>query len=123
MRPGEIILADEPIACNDGRESISIKVENTSGHKVFVTSHYHFFEANKRLRFPRRAAYGMRLDVPAGTAAGWEPGETREVRLIPLAGRRSVHGFHGLVNGPLSDAGVDASVARAQAEGFLDSEA
>ena len=105
------------VRCNDGRDAVTIDVENTSGHAVSVTSHYHFFEANRRLRFDRRAAYGRRLDIPAGAAVRWEPGERRRVRLVDIGGARRVHGFHGLVNGALDDA--DAALERAIEAGFL----
>ena len=122
MIPGEIIPAAEPIPCNVGREAISLAVENTSDHTVYVTSHYHFMETNKRLRFNRRAAYGRRLDVPAGSGIRWASGEVREVELIGLAGRRRVYGFQGFVNGALSEAQAGEATARCRALGFLDIE-
>jgi urease beta subunit len=108
---------------NEGAEAISIAVENTSDHAVSVGSHYHFFEANRRLRFDRALAYGMRLDIPSGSAVRWEPGQSREVQLIRLGGRRRVHGFQGLVHGALSETQKAEAVDRARAMGFLDSEA
>lgn len=120
MRPGEIIAAEGEIAINGGRSAISIPVTNTSEHAVQVTSHYHFFEANKRLSFDRTSAYGKRLDVPSGSAVRWEPGETREVHLIDIGGRRRVFGFQGLVNGRLTDEQRGEALRSARSRGFLD---
>jgi urease beta subunit len=116
--PGEIIPAAGDIQLNAGRESRSVHVRNDSEVFVHVTSHYHFFEANKHLAFDRRAAYGMRLDVAAGTGVRWEPGETKEVSLVALTGRREVYGFNGFINGPLDAVDVDDAVARLVDEGF-----
>jgi urease subunit beta len=118
VKPGEIRPAAGAPTINAGRESRTLRVRNDSDVFVHVTSHYHFFEANKHLAFDRRAAYGMRLDVAAGTGVRWEPDETREVGLVALAGRREVYGFNGFVNGPLDDVDVDAVVARLVAEGY-----
>ena len=122
MKPGELFIGRGIIQGNQGRETVAILVENTSDHVIYVASHYHFFEVNKRLRFNRRAAYGRRPDIPAGTLVRWEAGETKEVRLVDLAGRRVVHGFQGLVNGPLSPTGLEESLEAARARGFLDRE-
>ena len=118
--PGEIVPAAGDIQLNAGRESRSVRVRNDSKVFVHVTSHYHFFEANKRLAFDRRAAYGMRLDVAAGTGVRWEPGETKDVGLVALTGLREVYGFNGLINGPLDSVDVDAALAQLVAEGFRD---
>lgn len=91
--PGEIIVGDEPIELNPGRERITLTVINTGDRPVQVGSHYHFAAANPALDFDRTAAHGHRLDVPAGTAVRFEPGVTREVDLVPLAGRRVVPGL------------------------------
>ncbi len=120
MIPGEVICADERIPCNQGRDAVTISVENTSRYPVYVTSHYHFFEVNKRLRFDRRAAYGRRLDVPSGGGVRWEPGQVVEVRLVDIAGRRRVYGYQGFVNGSLSATQVDDALAQARVDGFLD---
>lgn len=101
MRPGEYVLADEPIECNAGREAIELEVTNTGDRPVQVGSHYHFAEINPAVEFDRHRALGRRLDIPAGTAVRLEPGDTRTVRLIELCGKRKVFGFHNLVNGPL----------------------
>ncbi len=116
--PGEIVPAAGDIQLNAGREIRSVRVRNDSTVFVHVTSHYHFFEANKRLAFDRRAAYGMRLDVAAGTGVRWEPGETKDVGLVSLTGRREVYGFNGFINGPLDAADVDEALTQLVAEGF-----
>ena len=120
MIPGEVIYAHDDILCNEGRDSIVISVENTSLYPVYVTSHYHFFEVNKRLRFDRRAAFGRRLDVPSGSGVRWEPGQVVEVSLIDIAGRRRVYGYQGFVNGHLSEDRVGDALSRARVKGFLD---
>ena len=120
MIPGEVISASGNIPCNEGRDAVVLSVENTSPYPVYVTAHYHFFEVNKRLRFDRRAAYGKRLDVPSGSGVRWEPGETVKARLIDIGGRRRVHGYQGFVNGALSETQTGDALARAHAQGFLD---
>ena len=120
MIPGEVIPADGNILCNRGQDAVVVSVENTSPYPVYVTAHYHFFEVNKRLRFDRRAAYGKRLDVPSGGGVRWQPGQVVEVRLIDIAGRRRVHGYQGFVHGALSDTQAGDALARARAQGFLD---
>ncbi|MFO7856389.1 MAG: urease subunit beta [Paracoccaceae bacterium] len=101
MIPGELFPAEGEIELNAGREVLTLEVANTGDRPVQVGSHYHFAESNAGLAFDRDAARGMRLDVPAGTAVRFEPGQTREVRLVPYAGRREVWGFGGQVMGPL----------------------
>jgi urease beta subunit len=118
--PGEVLVGEEPIRANVGRRTVSVQVTNTSVWPVHVGSHFHFFEANRRLRFDRGAAFGMHLDILAGATVRWEPGETRTVRLVEYAGRREVHGFNGLVDGPLTDDNKTAALARARERGFLD---
>jgi urease subunit beta len=95
MIPGEIITADGEIELNAGRSTIELTVANTGDRPVQVGSHYHFAETNPALRFDRAKAYGMRLDVPAGTAVRFEPGQTRDVRLVAYAGTRTIIGFRG----------------------------
>ena len=102
MIPGEYVLTSEPVTINAGRESIDVEVTNTGDRPVQVGSHYHFAEANPALDFDRTAAYGRRLDIPAGTAARFEPGDSRPVRLVELAGNREVFGLRNAVNGPLA---------------------
>jgi urease beta subunit len=101
--PGEYLFDGPDIELNAGRPVVVLKVKNTGDRPIQVGSHYHFFEANKALVFTRAKAYGMRLDLPAGTAVRFEPGDVKEVHLIPLAGRRVVYGFNGLVMGHLDD--------------------
>lgn len=110
MIPGEFVLAPEPVVCNAGREAIELEVTNTGDRPVQVGSHYHFAEVNPALDLDREAAYGHRLDIPAGTAARFEPGDARTVRLIPVAGRQEIFGLRNVVNGPLdaSDRTADA---------------
>ena len=122
MKPGETIPAKGSIELNENAATITISVTNTSEQAVQVTSHYHFFEANKRLRFGRAAGYGRRLDVPSGSAVRWEPGETREVQLIDIKGRRRIFGFQGLVNGRLTDEQRGEALHQARGRGFLDQE-
>lgn len=107
MIPGELFIAAGDIQLNAAREAIALLVENSGDRPVQVGSHYHFYETNEALIFDREKARGHRLDIPAGTAVRFEPGQSREVALIPYAGRRVVHGFNGKTNGPL--AGVTAS--------------
>jgi urease beta subunit len=102
MHPGEYILAGGDIELNAGRAVARIVIRNTGDRPIQVGSHYHFFEVNTSLEFDRRAAYGMRLDIPAGTAIRFEPGEEKEVPLVALGGARSVYGHNGLVKGPLN---------------------
>ena len=99
--PGEIITEDGFIELNSDCDVISISVSNSGDRPVQVGSHYHFFETNKALIFDREIALGMRLDIPAGTAIRFEPGDTTEVKLVPYSGYRNVFGFNALINGPL----------------------
>lgn len=99
--PGELIPEAGEIELNDGRPVTTLEVANTGDRPVQVGSHFHFHEANSALEFDREAARGLRLDIPAGTAVRFEPGDSRSVNLVPFAGGRRVVGFNGLVNGPL----------------------
>ncbi len=101
MKPGEIIALDGDIELNAGRTVTTLTVSNTGARPIQVGSHYHFFEANPALSFDRAAARGTRLDIAAGTAVRFEPGQTREVKLIPLGGTRTVYGFRQEVMGKL----------------------
>lgn len=105
MKPGEILVRSGEIELNAGAKSVALKVANAGDRPIQVGSHYHFFETNAALKFERKAAYGMRLDIPAGTAVRFEPGQTREISLVPYGGARIVHGFRGLVNGKLKKQG------------------
>jgi urease subunit beta len=101
MIPGEIFVEPGEIELNAGRPAVTLEVANTGDRPIQVGSHYHFFETNDALAFDRARARGMRLDIPAGTAVRFEPGQTREVRLVAYAGARRVFGFQGKVNGAL----------------------
>ena len=101
MHPGEYILGDDDVELNTGRTTAQVLVSNKGDRPIQVGSHYHFFEVNGALDFDRTAAYGMRLDIPAGTAIRFEPGEEKEVPLVALSGRRAVYGHNGKVNGVL----------------------
>jgi urease subunit beta len=101
MIPGEMRVAAGDIELNKGRKPVSISVENTGDRPIQVGSHYHFFETNAALKFERKKAYGCRLNIAAGTAVRFEPGQKRTVELIALSGARKVYGFTGAVNGPL----------------------
>ena len=101
MIPGELFPAQGDIDLNAGRPSVTLTVANTGDRPIQVGSHYHFFETNAALQFDRDKARGYRLDIPAGTAVRFEPGQTREVQLVPYAGARRVVGFRGQVNGNL----------------------
>ena len=101
MIPGEMLIKAGEITLNAGRKSVTLKVANTGDRPIQVGSHYHFFETNPALKFERRKARGMRLNIPSGTAVRFEPGQTREVTLIPFAGARKVYGFRQDVMGKL----------------------
>jgi urease subunit beta len=101
MIPGELFPEDGEIELNAGRETCRVQVANTGDRPIQVGSHYHFFETNDALRFDRAAARGFRLNIAAGTAVRFEPGQTREVELVRVAGDRVIHGFHGKIGGAL----------------------
>lgn len=101
MIPGEILTASGDIILNEGRETLTLVIANTGDRPVQVGSHYHFSEVNPALDFDRDGARGFRLDIPAGTAVRFEPGQSREVTLVAYAGKRQVFGFNGAVNGAL----------------------
>ena len=101
MIPGEIFPAEGTLTLNDGRETVTLMVANTGDRPVQVGSHYHFAETNPALEFDRAAARGLRLDIPAGSAVRFEPGQRREVALVPVAGARRIYGFNGQVMGAL----------------------
>ena len=101
MIPGEMLIEAGEISLNVGRESITIDVANSGDRPIQVGSHFHFYETNEALTFERKRAYGFRLDIAAGTAVRFEPGQTRTVQLVPLAGDRKVYGFSGKVMGAL----------------------
>ena len=101
MIPGEMFIKDGEIELNVGRKTVTLTVSNTGDRPIQVGSHYHFFETNPALRFERKKARGMRLDIPAGTAVRFEPGQSREVTLVALAGKRRIYGFRQDVMGKL----------------------
>ena len=101
MIPGEMFIQDGEIELNAGRKTVTLSVTNTGDRPIQVGSHYHFFETNPALRFDRRRARGMRLDIAAGTAVRFEPGQSREVTLVALAGKRTIYGFRQEVMGKL----------------------
>ncbi len=101
--PGEVLLAEAPIVANVGRETATVTVRHTGDRPIQIGSHFHFFEVNRALDFDREAARGYHLNIPAGTAVRFEPGEERTVELVAYCGAREVHGFNGLVNGTLDE--------------------
>ena len=113
---GRYILSDEPVEINAGRPKSELSVWNTGDRAVQVGSHFHFFEVNRALRFDREAAYGMRLDIPAGTAVRFEPGDRKEVELTAMGGERRIEGLNGLVDGRLDEPEVRAAALRAAAD-------
>ena len=100
---GGYVLKDEPIELNPGRPRTTLKARNTGDRPIQVGSHFHFFEVNRYLEFDRRAAFGQRLDIPANTAVRFEPGDEKEITLVPLGGKRFVQGFNNLVDGWTGD--------------------
>lgn len=114
VAPGAIIPAEEEIELSEGRENITLRVENTGDRPVQVGSHYHFFEVNRTLRFERERAFGMHLDIPAGTAVRFEPGEDREVALVEFGGDRELHGLNRLTEG----GDLATAMARAREQGY-----
>lgn len=123
MIPGEIITCEGKVVLNVGRPTAELKVVNTGDRPVQVGSHFHFFEVNRALSFDRKAAFGMRLDIPSGTAVRFEPGEERAVRVTAIGGDRRVYGLNSLTCGALDDGTVrGAAVARAAETGFKGAE-
>lgn len=121
--PGELLTADEPVEINADRETTSVTVENTGDRPSQVGSHFHFFECNPALSFDRKAAYGMRLDIPAGTAIRFEPGCEEDVDLVAFGGNRIMRGMGGLVEGPLDDDEVrEAAFERAREAGYMEAD-
>jgi urease subunit beta len=119
MTPGEYILSANPITCNGNKKTITITVKNTGDRPCQIGSHTHFFEVNKALDFPREKAYGFRLNIPAGTSIRFEPGDSKEVELCEIGGKRIVYGFNGLTMGGLNSAQVrNAALDKARRQGF-----
>jgi urease beta subunit len=117
MIPGEYLLGTEEIEINKGRESVTVSVSNTGDRPVQVGSHFHFFEVNRKLWFDREKSFGMRLDIPAGTAVRFEPGQQKEVRLVSLGGKKVVHGLNSLTDGRIDDESARAAALRRAREG------
>ena len=119
VSPGELDCEDGEIEINAGRRSVTIKVVNTGDRPVQIGSHYHFFETNKALEFNRASAFGLRLDIPAGTAVRFEPGEAKEVVLTEFGGTQELYGLNNLTNGQVSSQDIkDQAMKRARARGF-----
>jgi urease beta subunit len=118
MIPGEYVLGEGDIEANVGRRTVRLSVANTGDRPIQVGSHFHFFESNRALVFDRTQAFGMRLDIPAGTAVRFEPGDEKLVNLVELAGERQVHGLNALTEGPAGSGALSAALARAAAGGF-----
>ncbi len=118
MIPGEYLLGDGDIEANAGKATVQLAVANSGDRPIQVGSHFHFFEANKALRFDRSRAWGMRLDIPAGTAVRFEPGDEKIVDLVALGGARLVFGLNALADGATDDAGRQAALDRAADDGY-----
>lgn len=117
ITPGEYVTGEGKVTLNEGRETATVEVSNTGDRPVQVGSHFHFFEVNKALAFDRSESYGMRLDVPAGTAVRFEPGERKEVELVAVGGKRRVTGLNRLTEGSV-DTGKQEALERARSEGY-----
>jgi urease subunit beta len=117
--PGEYFLSDDPVEINAGRRTVRLAVSNAGDRAIQVGSHFHFFEVNRALDFDRAAAFGMRLDIPSGTAVRFEPGDTRDVDLVAFGGTRRVVGFNGLVMGSVTaSVTAERALSHAAARGF-----
>ena len=122
MIPGESLPAERRSRAKRGsRDAYALTVASVGDRPIQVGSHFHFFETNKALKFDREAAYGMRLNIPAGNAVRFEPGDEKEVELVAIGGRRVIRGMNGLTEGPLDDAEVrEAALGRAREKGFME---
>jgi urease beta subunit len=119
MIPGEYILATGDVIANEGRRELQLEISNTGDRPIQVGSHFHFFEVNRALRFDRAAAFGMRLNIPAGTAVRFEPGDSKKVTLVEIGGAKHVYGLNGLTKGHADDAAKAGAMKRAADLGFL----
>jgi len=117
--PGELLAGEGSVTLNEGRETVDVTVANTGDRPVQVGLHFHFFEANAALAFDREAAFGTRLNVPAGTAVRFEPGDEQRVELVDIGGNRRAHGMNGLVNGSV-DGDPGEALERLREAGFAD---
>lgn len=122
MKPGEIIVKRTEIEVNKGHKSTILNVKNTGDRPIQVGSHYHFFEANPALDFDHEKAYGKRLDIPAGAAVRFEPGDEKEVQLVEFSGKRKIYGFHGAVNGAIDESRVYRDKADTSATEIVEQE-
>jgi urease beta subunit len=118
MIPGEYKLAEGDIIANAGRREIELEIANTGDRPIQVGSHFHFFEVNRALRFDRAAAFGMRLNIPAGTAVRFEPGDSKKILLVEIGGAKNVYGLNGLTNGFADESTRQAALKRAKDQGF-----
>src|SRR5271166_1302907 len=118
MIPGEYILATSPVTANANRRTVELEVANTGDRPIQVGSHFHFFEVNRALRFDRAAAFGMRLNIPAGTAVRFEPGDSKKIKLVEIGGTKHVYGLNGLTNGLADEATKPAALKHASEQGF-----
>jgi len=119
MIPGEYMLSKSDVVANQGRETRTLSVVNAGDRPIQVGSHFHFFEVNRALKFDRSVAFGMRLNIPSGTAVRFEPGDDKTVTLVRLGGHAIVHGLNGLTDGPTTDEVRPAALVRASQRGFL----
>jgi urease subunit gamma/beta len=119
FEPGARVVPEGELELNTGRATVSVSVTNMGDRPIQVGSHYHFIEVNASLKFDRAQSYGRRLDVPAGTAVRFEPGDTKTVRLVDIAGNRVIRGGNNIANGPVTDAGRELALKRAKENGFL----
>lgn len=119
MVPGEYLLKDEPVVANAGRRVIELDVANAGDRPIQVGSHFHFFEVNRALRFDRAQAFGMRLNIPAGTAVRFEPGDSKRVQLTEIAGAKAVYGLNGLSDGSTDEKAKPEALKRARQLGFV----
>lgn len=120
MIPGEVIVKDEDITLNEHKRTIKIKVSNHGDRAIQVGSHFHFFEVNKQLKFDREKSFGMRLDIPAGTAVRFEPGEEKEVHLVEVGGNKVIVGFNNLTNARINKHNLENSLKKAKARNFIE---
>jgi urease subunit beta len=118
MIPGEYILKKEDIIANANHKTIKIVVVNTGDRPVQIGSHFHFFEANKQMEFDREKAFAMRLNIPAGTAVRFEPGEEKEIELVEFGGNKKIYGFNNLVDGDINEKNKKSALAKAADRNF-----
>ena len=119
MIPGEYKLKKEDLECNQGKESITVKVTNTDDRPIAVGSHYHFFEVNKFMSFDREATFGYHLDIASGTSIRFEAKETKTVQLVPFGGNRVIYGLNNLTNGQINDLTKGKAMLNARTKGFI----